>query len=276
MLESLKAIWSKLLFDRASPEMILLLKHMRCIGTPFYFPLSHKLVRQQRVTKGRVLVLAPHADDEIIGLGGTMSMHLESGTQLLVLYMTTGGKGDSTLFLDDLVKVRRREAEDIARNYGFERIFWEYEDQRLDEHVPEAAVKLRKILDDVRPDAVFVPSCIDSHKDHFSANLVLVAALERGGHDHFPIYGYEVATDIPFPNHIVVITDHFEKKMQMLAYYESQSGFINYSRLCTLRNALNYARYVNGQGDGYAEAYLRWPGSAYLQVVRDLARQCKL
>ncbi|MBI4965344.1 MAG: PIG-L family deacetylase [Desulfomonile tiedjei] len=276
MLDSLKAIWRKLLFDRASPEMILLLKHIRCVGSSFYFPLSHKLVRQPGITRGRVLVLAPHADDEIIGLGGTMAMHLEAGTRILVLYMTAGDKGDSTLVAQDLAKVRKREAEEIAKNFGFESVFWQYEDQRLGDHVTEAGLKLSAILDAWRPDSVFVPSCIDSHKDHFSANLVLAEALQKGSYDHIPIYGYEVATDIPFPNHVVDITTHFEKKMEMLSYYKSQSGFINYSRLCMLRNGLNYARYVDGQAEGYAEAYLRWPASSYRQVVKDLARECRI
>ena len=38
--------------------------------------------------KERVLVIAPHPDDEIIGCGGTMAQHVEKGDRIFVIYVT--------------------------------------------------------------------------------------------------------------------------------------------------------------------------------------------
>lgn len=40
--------------------------------------------------KERVLVIAPHPDDEIIGCGGTMAQHVEKGDRIFVIYVTSG------------------------------------------------------------------------------------------------------------------------------------------------------------------------------------------
>src|SRR5262245_2441565 len=46
----------------------------------------------------RVLVLAPHPDDEVIGCGGTLYKHTRAGHAVTVVYMTDGRKGDPLLY----------------------------------------------------------------------------------------------------------------------------------------------------------------------------------
>ena len=40
----------------------------------------------------RILVIAPHADDEVLGLGGTMSKYIDNSYQVIVLVMTNANK----------------------------------------------------------------------------------------------------------------------------------------------------------------------------------------
>ncbi|HIB69270.1 MAG TPA: hypothetical protein EYO33_30350, partial [Phycisphaerales bacterium] len=40
----------------------------------------------------KVLVIAPHADDETLGVGGTIRKHAEAGDQVVVAVMTGPGK----------------------------------------------------------------------------------------------------------------------------------------------------------------------------------------
>lgn len=70
--------------------------------------------------KERVLVIAPHPDDEIIGCGGTMAQHVEKGDRIFVIYVTSG-----ELFEDEIsycISRRRRydEAKEAADIIGFE------------------------------------------------------------------------------------------------------------------------------------------------------------
>ena len=38
----------------------------------------------------RILVIAPHPDDEILGCGGTMIKHIEAGDEVYVCIVTKG------------------------------------------------------------------------------------------------------------------------------------------------------------------------------------------
>ena len=44
----------------------------------------------RRVQPGRVLVVAPHMDDEVIGPGGTLALHREAGSAIGVVYVSDG------------------------------------------------------------------------------------------------------------------------------------------------------------------------------------------
>ena len=43
---------------------------------------------------GRVLVVAPHPDDETLGVGGTLALHADRGDPVHALFVTTGVNGD--------------------------------------------------------------------------------------------------------------------------------------------------------------------------------------
>src|SRR5262249_22255086 len=47
---------------------------------------------------GKVVVLAPHMDDEIIGCGGTVARHVDAGADVTVIYLTDGRRGSAALF----------------------------------------------------------------------------------------------------------------------------------------------------------------------------------
>ena len=80
MLSIFKKATRKLLLKYAPPEVIVLLKstiaqYKSKTGRPF----PHKNIYvTDSAPRGKVLVLSPHADDEAIGMGGALSMHLEN------------------------------------------------------------------------------------------------------------------------------------------------------------------------------------------------------
>jgi N-acetylglucosamine malate deacetylase 1 len=258
----------RLLVERASPEFLLYLKHLRS-SKDSGFALGRKSTVYRSVARQSVLILAPHPDDEAVGLGGTLSMHLEAGSDVTVLYMTDGSLTDPSFDPVEMAKIRRREAEALGTAYGLRQLFWETRDQTLDAD-PEAVMRLGELLEKIRPQSVFVPSPIDAHRDHFAANRILVGALDQRSSTAMEVFGYEIWTDIPFPNHVVEITSFFEKKLEMVAYYRSQAALCDFAGLCRSKNALNHFRHVHCLESGYAEAFLRFSAETYSDMVRDL------
>src|SRR2546421_223034 len=114
----------------------------------------------------RLLVLAPHPDDEVIGCGGLVALHLREGRRVRVVVATDGAQaGDGA----------QREAESRAAlaSLGSAEIeFLHFPDRQLAASAGFPAALL-DILRDFKPDLVAVPSAIEIHPDH----LVLARAF---------------------------------------------------------------------------------------------------
>lgn len=202
----------------------------------------------------RVLVLAPHPDDEIIGPGGTLIRHLEVGGEVTVVYMTDGGAGGDD---DELVRTRRREAEAVGRELGLEQVFWTHPDTRLDPGAAEP--ELRRLLARLRPEAVYVTSYFEHHYDHYAANATLARALEACGVEP-SVRGYEVWDNLPAPNWVVDVTAQLERKIEAMATYETPMLYTDFAELFRHRGALHYLLHIDSgraEPEGSAEAFLR-------------------
>jgi Uncharacterized proteins, LmbE homologs len=59
----------------------------------------------------RVIVFAPHVDDETIGLGGTLIKYKEKASEVYIVYITDGSGATTDLNKEELIKkekVKRR------------------------------------------------------------------------------------------------------------------------------------------------------------------------
>ena len=52
--------------------------------------------------KKNILVIAPHADDEILGCGGSISKHIANGENVFILILTNANIGDNKIFISFL------------------------------------------------------------------------------------------------------------------------------------------------------------------------------
>ena len=259
----------KLLLKYASPEVITLLRHFQSTSGK---ALAENMVHvTNKVPGGTVLVLAPHPDDEAIGMGGTLSMHLQNHSRVTVLYMTGGGGAGHN---ETLIVIRRKEAESIGKRYHIDQIFWDMKDTRMTNE-SKAISAMTKVLEDLRPSLVYLPSFFDHHFDHFSANQILFEALTAMRSLEVTVLGYEVWDNIPFPNYVVDISSNFEIKKDLLSYYATRLGTHEYMKLCENRNALHYILSINSFKsaiNGYAEAFCRFDSSTYRALYVDYLR----
>jgi LmbE family N-acetylglucosaminyl deacetylase len=223
----------------------------------------------------RVLVLAPHMDDEVIGCGGTLARHRQRGAEVSVIFLTDGRHGG---MIDDaerargqsLTSVRKQEAKLALSELGISRIeFLDAEDGRLTT-IPELTARLRVLLLKLQPQIVYLPFFLEEHPDHRAVSPLLLAAA-GGTSLNFRCHGYEVWTPL-FPNCFVRIDDTVEAKRRALSRYRSQLLDADY-----LHTALGLSAYrsnaIMDPPCRYAEAFSATSLSQYARLYAAYAAQ---
>jgi LmbE family N-acetylglucosaminyl deacetylase len=209
----------------------------------------------------RALVLSPHCDDDVIGLGGMMHGHGLAGHDVTVVYFTTPvpqGKGKS-----HQRELRKQEARKATERLGaFDLLFLDQPEGKLK---PDRQLidRLVQIIHDARPDVLYLPWFLDNHVDHLAVNELLLHASSRC-RPACMVYGYEVWTPM-LPNRLLDVTDRIEVKKEALSHYTSQLAKVD---LLGTTLALNRYRSVTHlKGAGYAEAFLRMGLAEYLRMA---------
>lgn len=213
----------------------------------------------------RVLVLAPHMDDEVFGCGGTLALGVRNGCHISVVYLTNGGKGyDESKFTEEsynerrerearLVEIRKNEAKHAAEIIGFnELMFLDFDDEALDIQADKVD-KLVKILQRAKPQAVFLPFLNDPHPDHWMTNCLFIkAAIRAELMGNISCWGYEVWSPL-FNNTVVDITDVIKEKREAMKAYASQIADLDYPRVILGLNT--YRSLMTRRGSGFAEGF---------------------
>jgi len=210
----------------------------------------------------RVAVFAPHMDDETIGCGGTLVKWASAGSEIAVIFMTDGRKGDHDLAAlapaartvreKELVGIRKKEAERAAEILGVKSlIFLDAEDSNL-RSTESIRGKVREVLARIRPDVVFLPFLLEEHADHRATAEVVLDAT-TGGYRSFTCFSYEVWTPL-FVNVLVDISDVVKTKERALLAYESQMKDKNLVRSSLGLNAYR-SIVVDRNGDGFLEGF---------------------
>lgn len=143
----------------------------------------------------RVLVFAPHPDDEIIGVGGTIAKRTISGDEVYVCVVT---KAQPPMFCEEFVEQGRRECREADARIGVkETIFLDFPAVML-ETVPryELNGKISEVVQRVRPDEVYIPHRGDMQLDHqMVVDSAMVAVRPRGNYYPKRVYAYETLSE---------------------------------------------------------------------------------
>jgi LmbE family N-acetylglucosaminyl deacetylase len=135
-----------------------------------------KVARWHSAGGQRILVVAPHPDDEAIGCVGAMLMHVRAGDYVCAAVATDGRQSKAFANADDMARQRRREFEEAALHLQVHRSDW----LGLPEGNWSAASLsdlLSKLLAEIKPDIVYAPSRIDFHPEHLKVAHALALAL---------------------------------------------------------------------------------------------------
>jgi N-acetylglucosamine malate deacetylase 1 len=182
--------------------------------------------------KKRVLVVAPHPDDETLGVGGTIAKYSAQGDEVFVL-MVSG----------HLPPIYSRKAyeETVSEAYSAFNVLGVKKSEFLeipatmigDQPLHEVNGRISKVVNDFNPHIVLCPYP-DRHIDHrLVFDSVMVATRPVGvGIDIEIVAAYETLSETHWnaphiepnftPNWVVDISDHISKKLNALECYKSQ------------------------------------------------------
>jgi LmbE family N-acetylglucosaminyl deacetylase len=195
--------------------------------------------------KDRLLVLAPHPDDESIGCGGVL---LKYGPQCDVILLTDGSHGDPAVEPSMTAAIRWREFEEVMRRLQVNHYMrLNIEDGHLIENF-----NIFKDISIKEYDYIVMPGPQDNHIDHLAVNRMFhqLCSMKKIA-DKKTVY-YEIWSAFACPTHYIDISDAVERKREIINVYRSQVKHIDYaSRIL----ALNHYRGMLHNID-YAECFV--------------------
>lgn len=130
------------------------------------------------VITDKVLIVAPHPDDEVLGCSGLIQRLLNEGKQVDVAILSGGGKshaGCCEIDESTLIESRRNLSRKAAKILGLplENLhFLDYPDGSIAFDCSETD-RLKELIDTLQPDAIFVPHKGEGWSDHLEAGRIV-------------------------------------------------------------------------------------------------------
>jgi LmbE family N-acetylglucosaminyl deacetylase len=203
-------------------------------------------ILDSRHTK-KILVIAPHADDEVLGMGGTIAQARDAGISVKVALLT---RRDSAI----------KNFEESSRQLGFEAVTelpelpgqakrGTYEDGTLANHKMELTDRLKLLLRMEKPEIVFGPHRKERHLDHQIASWSLAYATWRVSRIHPDegpphrvkwLFYYEISGPYANPAFLVALPNRFlvRKRRALLDAYGTEMRRSPDYLLHSLHNAI--------------------------------------
>lgn len=212
----------------------------------------------------RTIVIAPHPDDEVLGVGGSLLRRKTEGATIAWLIVT--GITAESGWDDEKIKKRADEIRQITALFGFDSVFeLNFPTTQLD-HVPivDLVAAISNVFKTFEPEEVFVPHPSDVHTDH---RVVFEAVASCTKWFRYPsvkrVLAYETLSETDFglgtsqafrPNVFIDIEAHLSVKLQAMNIYASEVGDFPFPRSHEAIRALSTLR---GAASGFnaAEAF---------------------
>lgn len=190
----------------------------------------------------KILILAPHADDEVLGCGGLISKYKKDKYLIYVLILTNANKGAPELFSATYIKNLRHEARKANKVIGTTELIFENLPALNLNNIPLYKISnlIHKYISKINPEIILLPSNNDIHEDHkivFKAAKVALRPNQKTNINK--ILTYEVLSETEWneneksfnPNYFIKLKKHdIDKKIKAFQEYKSQIKKIPHPR----------------------------------------------
>lgn len=193
----------------------------------------------------RALVIAPHCDDEVFGCGANLIKIIKSGGSVCVAVVSQG----------DDEKVRKSESLCAADIIGYKEIeFLGYRDGYIYEDRDRVGQDIERLIREVRPSLIFIPSLWEMHRDHLACCMASLEALKKCEYEG-RVAMYEVGVAL-MPTHLADVSDVYGQKRAAMECFKSQLQLQNYKE--QIEGLNKFRTYTLDRSVEYAEAF--WIG----------------
>lgn len=216
-----------------------------------------------------LLCIQPHPDDNEVGAGATIARLAKAGCTVVYLTVSDGRLGtlNPAVNPEDLVQIRKKEAEEAAKLLGVSRcIFLDFEDASYPCEA-ELTRSITAVIREVKPEIVmtvdpFLP--YEAHPDHRKVGYASVEACLFSSFPHFRTRAgnHEEVWSVSglafynsaHPNTFINADDTWELKLKALAAHKSQ---FDEKTLEQYKGYFDFKsrQYAKGRGFAHAEAF---------------------
>jgi LmbE family N-acetylglucosaminyl deacetylase len=198
----------------------------------------------------RVLVIAAHPDDELLGCGGTIARHVAEGDVVQSIVVC---EGESLRYKDNSVN-QSIAIENARKTLGVEKVHaLKFPDQKLDTFtLVDIITPIEKVVREYQPQIVYCQYGGDINKDHKIVSEAAEVALRPVEPYIEEIYAYYTvgSSEWPFnptfkPDTWVNIEEYLGKKIEAFSHYTSEIREYPHPR--SIKSLENLAYYTGNQ-----------------------------
>jgi LmbE family N-acetylglucosaminyl deacetylase len=209
----------------------------------------------------KILVVAPHPDDEVIGCGGSVVKHARAGHEITLV--TVGARMSSHIEQGLTPADYQNEEAAAQRALGIGKCIALGFPGRTLAFDPELIIRLARAFRAECPEIVYIPHENEGDLDHRRTCEAALEALWISQSvyfdDHGPragaprlVLGYEVWTPIQRYQYVEDISGEIDAKVEAMRRYRSQLRHSPWDN--AVRGLASY-RGVTAQGGGFAEVF---------------------
>lgn len=214
----------------------------------------------------KVLVVAPHPDDETLGCGATLLKHIADGDEVHWLIMTAMSQASG--YSEEQILKREQEISAVTKAYGFRSCQnLSFKPANLDlESMSNLVGTVSPYIQQLKPEIIYLPYRGDVHNDHQITFDAVVSSTKAFRAPFVKrILSYETLSETDFnlnpdargftPNVWVDVSTYLSKKLEIVSYYESELAEFPFPRSIKAIEALASIRGVQCVAEA-AEAFM--------------------
>ncbi|MBU2637342.1 MAG: PIG-L family deacetylase [Nanoarchaeota archaeon] len=182
-----------------------------------------------------ILIFCAHSDDEAVGMGGAIAKYSAEGKSIIKVVFSFGESSHPHFQEHVVINRRLEETETASRSIGITKtIFLGMRDTKVRDDIEKtnAVGKVKHLINEYKPERIFVTSAMDMHPDHQAVNKAVLKAVDSL-RKNYPVYEYEVWSVVKEnkPVLYIDITPYYKKKMAYTRMFASQWQWLYALRL---------------------------------------------